>query len=1788
MKLDVRFNLPFPVSTAHRRGSTLVIVVALLGLLAFMGMVFYSFAAQERAASENFSDAAKFAVDEPSNVFDHMLRQVIVGPANTPSERASILASSTNRHSLVRNLVGYDIHPHTGDPIEVEVNANGIPFVPRPRLAVDSDGDGVGNIIDRDNDGNPDPADWLEFVDSPSARVHVGYRERGLEGNQPPFVAPPAPDVDYTYPDINNLFLAYRGTAIRDNRDTNGNTPPGKSTFEEVKVIIPSFFRPQYMKSVANNGPGGSSVPTDVNWIAAWDGQNANRGNVPYPARGFRPHPRHIAGRLENGNIVFRYVADDEAGALGLKGGFPFHPEQDANNVNNNPTQLGEMGLWTGSHPEVYELDVDNDGDGINEGIWMDLAYPIQEASDGTEYAVLHSVTIYDLDSLLDLNVHGNLAGLNRLANLSAGVPIGVRNGQMHDQFISRSNLGLGPYEVNPLWALRRTAAYSLLNTSAYDKIATQFNNHFGHLPATDVEQANLEWIWLLAGRADYKASTTQLENIFAGRWGEAERVFNTFKPGGTFNFADLPRPGRSGQAQLSGSSGIRFGGTLTGNGRNGFDDNQDRMEGEALASEKRFRPFGHPNDYSGAGRTTLGLPADYDTTSLQFTSIQNSPRNAILHRGPNSSPARWLRYQGYSVNRAMDLSVNRYAFGENGAYEEGVGANNDDLVADPFYDALFEDPMETVFDQDFAQRQFDQIFGPQDLLSLQMSSADIGKAVQKPGQRVNELAPFAFEVQTGNDVRERFTTLSNSLRRFALRHDLGADMVMHPNSQNRDGNGNIIDDDGPRAWEFTANVDDDTYFEFPPAFGSVPTGPYDPADLSGKPYTRHDPFRPQVRRMLTVEAGEQRQLSGQLPLSVNHLLDVERTNETPDPQNQPGLFLRYMRRAGLRFRTFTEHPSAKAEGDDVLDLTSVPKYDPAVRIPFPPVTVADREFWARRDRQQLARDIYVLLYTTGGCQRDPVNAMKVRDYRHTNNPLDPPGSANGLYSHQQLREMAQFAVNLVDAMDPDDVITKFEYDKNLGLDVGSTTRGGWTLDDDPYTIDPSETPLAETHNDFAVVTDRGRHREDGFTRGVVYGVESQQLAISEVLAVGLDPQPGAMDHASTLYDDSAGRRHLFIELQNMQPLPADLATEKAIDMNSATWRIVRYDRTDLNDPLGGVGNANRPFRALAFLGNSPVSQQVVPGQRYTIASAADNTIVSSDLFVDYDMDGTYDVIAPNVNGAAPPGPNTNPNDANAPELKPRTNLDLIHPDHAGGWYMVDENGTQIGTAGAFIDQLKDYAGNDPQVDLHGGDFRALGRPGFDLVLQRRANTNLPSLNHGLVPGEDPNPWVDVDVFRVQFLDLAFQMTDQAPEVQNHLNNLTSDERREPLDDATRARFGGNPADFRFNTLTAGNNSTGSGFNRWQAHFDRDFANLGELLSVPLVGPGKLTSTIGRINSSPTLQALPPGASAFEPEALVAAAAKFLRPDFPNDNNQSDLVNRARDNRWYRLFQFLEVPSRVHRMLGNYVSLSRVPGKVNLNTIRHWEVYAGLVDNPTVMDRMPKPDVPNGINVAGRITLDRTRDENNNFPSSPRDRWIEYLRERDGDYVNGYDPQAGQPRRMLVPGMPRSNPFHSPGYRGPSYEATRKDDAFETTMFRTLTPDRVDTGGNSAETNRNWLELGNANQHTTPDGTALMHQHQILAKMLGNTTTVSNTFVVFASAAYFEAVEHKVNNVGTGLYRIGSRIDIDTADGKSKTNPGWQQRSVFIIDRTDAFKAFDPGSGDFDWQRLVKARLEIE
>ncbi len=284
-----------------------------------------------------------------------------------------------------------------------------------------------------------------------------------------------------------------------------------------------------------------------------------------------------------------------------------------------------------------------------------------------------------------------------------------------------------------------------------------------------------------------------------------------------------------------------------------------------------------------------------------------------------------------------------RYIFGQNGAYDGGTG---DDLIENVQYDALFEDPLESIFDPDLADRKFDAIFGPQDVFGLHLTAADLALSPDDISDRLKQLAPYALDdanapfsanEQVSPSVRSRFTTISNSLHRFLMRSPFGADG--RPGVAGVDDNGdgivdNLADLTAPgfvwgngdtdsvnRAWEFSADADGadrdgdgfpdgDGFLEFPPAFGVAAT--------NGRPYSATDPFRPQVRRMLSMESGEGRGLFGQMPLSPNHLLDVERNAQTPAEGTKE--FLYYMQRAGLRFRPLTDHP-LPSESTGVLTI---------------------------------------------------------------------------------------------------------------------------------------------------------------------------------------------------------------------------------------------------------------------------------------------------------------------------------------------------------------------------------------------------------------------------------------------------------------------------------------------------------------------------------------------------------------------------------------------------------------------------------------------------------------------------------------------------------------------------------------------------------------------------------------------------------------------------------------------------------------------------------------------------
>ncbi|WP_254513328.1 hypothetical protein [Anatilimnocola floriformis] len=62
--------------------------------------------------------------------------------------------------------------------------------------------------------------------------------------------------------------------------------------------------------------------------------------------------------------------------------------------------------------------DVDNDGDGVRDSVWVDIGLPVMTSQSGRRYKRLFAYLIKDLDGRINLNVHGNLAQQN--ANVNA------------------------------------------------------------------------------------------------------------------------------------------------------------------------------------------------------------------------------------------------------------------------------------------------------------------------------------------------------------------------------------------------------------------------------------------------------------------------------------------------------------------------------------------------------------------------------------------------------------------------------------------------------------------------------------------------------------------------------------------------------------------------------------------------------------------------------------------------------------------------------------------------------------------------------------------------------------------------------------------------------------------------------------------------------------------------------------------------------------------------------------------------------------------------------------------------------------------------------------------------------------------------------------------------------------------------------------------------------------------------------------------------------------------------
>jgi hypothetical protein len=1648
----------------------LLVVMALLGMLLLLGMLYFTFASQEQQNAKNFAREEP-ATDVEFDLFGEAIRQLIMG-ANY-SQKNSVLWGG--RHSLLGTLNGqrtasgqWDRQPYTGQGVSL--------------------------------------SSFVTPNDSPAAN---DLQERNL-------AALPGSDVDRTYPDFTNMMLAYHhgstweanpmGSPTRFFVLDTSTTPP---TQKFIPVVKPSFHRPELLRDFSVTPP----TPL-TNWAVA-TGLNGTKGLL------FRPHPEHLYVWRRNTTATpqRRFIIDSGSNPLGdptltnfinadgpsganligpgagqVTSAFPFLKDQDGDGNYN------EQGVWSraagvlNNKLDAYDYDVDTDGDGIADAVWMDLDLPMfTRASDNRTYIPLIAFKVLDLDGLLNLNAVGNTSG-DPPTRSTATTNFGNIN-NANDPDISRSSMALTPYEINPIWALDAVPGIDFTPPSAPNDY---YMKYFGHNPASGNlahrarEAGNMEWWWLNKGRVDYLAPN----QIHPGRLGEANRLWQVLSAGAN--------------AITANNNLFPFSGVWD------QDDNLNVLEGGPLvtAGLPTGQSFRHPLPFNGYGRYWAANPKQLDL----LTAI-------------GGNPSRWLRYTNMGVGDDGSGTGN----------VEWLTAFGGALMVNPIYGATFatpgspptlvDDMTELVLEPKFDTRPYDEVFEPKDTLLLFMNQAD--RASTGVSSRVRDLMPGNIDIAAAGgspylaEIGKRFTTTSWDLKQFALNSNPGPDGL--PNTA----------DDGPRAWEWNVDTDQNNKLEWPPQFNPVLPAQatmndpaYVPAHIgvnpgatlnryenaygyyydSGMNSIKQDPFRPQLRRLLEAEFGRTSNAKLPMRLSINEFLDVEHTPGVPMPAPANSQqYADYYRSRPLRYRPLTPHSTDTAATDPAWGspTPSLPTPFAAANIrnplpAYPPQNEPAKEFWARRDRQQMARDIYVMLYTF--CGGDNSGNVTTRSNQ-------PDGMGNRpVFSDTELRQMAQFAVNVVDALDRDNVITVFEYDRDLS--------NGWDLDDD-------------------ITTNDGGAAD----RAVVFGVESQELTISEALWVR--QESGTADNLQTPFNETVGDfNFLQIELRSTSAFDVPLAQSSSTAANTGVWRLVRDDNSN------GVFNAaseNAVELLTGVGGTTAPGDKLTPGTLFTVASADSSPVGSAALYIDYSGGASdFELVAPNKGGVRPyssgvPVPAT--------DIAP--DLDLLHTAHGGRFALIN------GSAGDFLSRM-----NNP------------GDGDTDIVLQRRANPLLPQLTLA------SNPYVTVDQFRnVQRRELRFQggaaMMNPPPvtsrtEAQNRLTmsgmwnipELRSQEREQPLDAGnvqlcSTAGTGFGPL-AQLNSMGQTNQKLPGGgvFNLFQPHFDRDFASTTDLFHVYVVGPAALPYSVRAGRQSP-----------FNLPAVTFGQTTINNME---DQNRDGTLSATEDldmdsvndpvNHFHRLLSLVEVPTRTHRQLGDPLKINRVPGRINLNTIRDPRVLAALIDDRDILT--PPEHTGADFNINGKVE-DGLLDATGSDPG--RDWWFEFLKSRDG-----VDPTSN----LYLPGvLGASRPFRDVGTVASSVTG---QSPLEETILRQLP---------SSASGRRLFDVANEADHdgTNPPIEPVLRQ-RLLSKIYGNSTTRSNCFVVFVTIGMFECVQTTPAGATEPVVRIGGPL-YQPAPAPPNTHVTY--RAVYLIDRSEAEQAFDPGGTTFDWQKLIQAKQRI-
>jgi hypothetical protein len=224
--------------------------------------------------------------------------------------------------------------------------------------------------------------------------------------------------------DMQNMYLAMVPPNTAELRNAGSAAP-----------LIPSFHRPELANYWRNNLPSELTASSpNLNPFTNPSHANFLRTFL------FRPMPwdhRNFSG----GNINLDYAAIRQQVTTADPSLIePAISEQVTAILLNNLSNLN--GIW----------DVDNDGDGVPDSVWVDPGLPVVTAADGKRYKRLVAILVKDMDGRADLNGHGNLAQID---NSSGGyvnraeTPLLVQFGLAPAGTFLPRGLGFGPAEVD-------------------------------------------------------------------------------------------------------------------------------------------------------------------------------------------------------------------------------------------------------------------------------------------------------------------------------------------------------------------------------------------------------------------------------------------------------------------------------------------------------------------------------------------------------------------------------------------------------------------------------------------------------------------------------------------------------------------------------------------------------------------------------------------------------------------------------------------------------------------------------------------------------------------------------------------------------------------------------------------------------------------------------------------------------------------------------------------------------------------------------------------------------------------------------------------------------------------------------------------------------------------------------------------------------------------------------------------------------------------------------------------